>query len=198
MKTSIGRCGVLILSVPIAVMACSSFGSSRLSENVAEADASNDEFVGMALDAGETEVDAAVDSEAAVFKGPLPHDTIDGVPFFDCTNRRCKDIPTITCPAGKPCLIRCSGNLSCNGTFYCASGQRCAVECVDPGSCQGLKLVAATATSLCVRCLEPGSCNSPLTCETTPASCAVECATVAACTTPSGCGSPCWSMKCEP
>lgn len=113
-------------------------------------------------------------------KDAEPPTTIDGGPdagfcpatcSAGCAGGTCVIEATganVTCPAGLPCRVQCTGT-ACTGSITCAAGAACQVVCTGEDACKGTRFVAGAAASLCVRCegkqsCDTTTCSAPTTC----------------------------------
>ena len=110
---------------------------------------------------------------------------VSGECLFDCpTNAACMN--QITCPAGMPCRIACTGLNSCKGAIDCGGASSCVVGCLNQGTCTD----TVTCHENCaIICQGQAACAAPLLCG--PGRCNIECRSLGTCALGYDCSTSC-------
>ncbi len=102
------------------------------------------------------------------------------------TSSFCQFIP-VTCPAGGPCDVTCSGANSCEDGVSCGDATSCAIHCPDTASCGG-QVTCGAAGPCSVDCAGAQSCGQ-VTCG--GFACNIQCTGTGACVLSTACDSSC-------
>lgn len=80
---------------------------------------------------------------------------------LECAAGECTE--DLTCPAGRPCAIQCSGEGSCTGSIDCTAATSCSIGCTGDGSCRGR--ITCGGGPCDVDCAGPESCAQGVDCK---------------------------------